>query len=411
MKYSKEYAEKVLAATDIVSVISNYVPLKQNNDQYVGKCPFDKKKIQSLVVFPDSQTFHCFECGEGGNTAVFLMKKEGISFDEALERLAVQAHITPTEADLREPKDLVVINNLQKAYRDAAIFYINKLNSPDGKDGMSYLKARKLDDKTIKNWGLGFAPAKGNMLSKYMKNLGYSDDLLLQAGLIKVSETGPYDFFRNRVMFPIVNADNIVVAFSGRVLDDAKPKYLNSPESIIFNKGCTFFGMNKAGKYMEKNNRCLICEGQMDVIRLHQAGFKEAIAPMGTAMTHAHVPFIVEKAQNIIITTDSDAAGQKAVMRAIKNLSSSNVNIRILDMSPHKDPDEFITIEGPEAYQERIKEARSSDDFVLQYLSQKYDMSDPEQKEKYLQDAVNTIIDLNDRKERIKESRMERDRN
>ena len=399
MKYSKEFAQKVLKANDIVLIISDYVELKQEKDHYIGKCPFDKKGIDSLVVFPETNSFKCFECGEGGNAAAFIMKKENITFDEALEKLAKKAGITPTEKDFRENSDQVLTSLLKKVYHDAATFYVKKLNSDSGKDGMSYLKTRKLTDTTIKNFGLGFAPPKGNGLYKHLHKLGYSDDLLLKAGLIRISETGPYDFFRNRVMFPIVNADNDVVAFSGRVMDDGKPKYLNSPESPIFNKGNTFYGMNLAAKNIRRDKAFLVCEGQLDVISLHQAGFRTAIAPMGTAMTQAHVPFITERANRVYLTSDSDAAGQKAIMRAIKNLSGTNVKISVVDLQPYKDPDEFIKNEGKESYRERLYESISAEDFIIKNLSEKFNLSKPEDREKYLKETVDAIISLESKRE------------
>lgn len=408
MKYTEDFSKKVLEKTDTVRLIGRYTKLRSENGVYIGDCPFDKSGKDTFVVYPNKQTFHCFDCGASGNAATFLMIKDNISMTQAIETLARITRTEITKADIDNSSNQILKDNLINIYRDAAIFYMNKLQSEEGKRAIDYLKNRELTDETIKSFALGYSPTKGNALYKYLKAKGYDNDIMLKAGLIKISETGPYDMFRGRVMFPIINEDKHVVAFSGRVMDpDIKPKYLNSPESLIFNKSNILFGIHAVPKH---NNYLLLCEGQMDVISLHQAGFKNAVATLGTAFTQTHIPVVKRHSDgNIILTFDSDAAGQKAAMRTIKTVDGQGIGIRVLSMEPYKDPDEFIKGLGADEYKERMKRSMDKTNFELKYLSQQYDLNDAKQKEDFLNKAVSTII--NDKERELDSMTIEPDLN
>ena len=396
MKYTEEFAKKVLAKTDIVRLIARSTPLNLENGVYVGDCPFNPNEKGTFVVYPEKQTFHCFDCDSSGNAAMYLMLKEDISMTEAIENLARITRTPITAADLNPKTHDIERENLYNIYRDAAVFYMNKLQDKDGEQALQYLKDRELTDNTIKRFGLGYSPTKGNALYKYLKAKGYNDDIMIKAGLIKISETGPYDMFRGRVMFPIMNEHKRVIAFSGRVLDSAiKPKYLNSPESPIFNKSNTLFGIHAIPRH---NEFLLLCEGQMDVIALHQAGFNNAIATLGTAFTQTHIPMLKKYSDNnLTLTFDGDGAGQKAAMRTIKTLEGHDIDVRVLSMDPYKDPDEFIKALGPDEYQRRIERSLDKINFELKYLSQQFDLNDPKQKEAFLNKAVELIVDDKER--------------
>jgi DNA primase len=298
--------------------------------------------------------------------------------------------ITPN--DIVKQNNAVLKDNMYALYKDAAIFYRRKLSTKDGQTAMDYLTQRGIEEKTIKRFGLGYAPAKGNALYKYLSAKGYTDSLMAQAGLIKFSETGPYDMFRGRVMFPILNEEGRVIAFGGRVLnDEQKPKYLNSPETLIFNKSNTLYGVHDLKN--APRNYFLLCEGYMDVISLHQAGFRNSVATLGTAFTPTHIPTIERYTKNLVLTYDCDGAGQKAAMRTIGALSNTGFGVRVLSMKPSKDPDEFIKTFGSDEYKMRIARSVDSIDFQLKYMASQYDLDNPEQKQEYLSRAVEAIMD------------------
>ena len=402
-KYTEEYAKRVLDKVDIVALINQFTALTNNENVFVGKCPFHKDKDESLVVDKEKKSFHCFSCGKGGNAIVFLMEIKNISFDQAIEMLSKYAKIVPTESDIVKKSIEVHKSNLRDIHRDAAQFYHKKLESQDGQAALQYLKDRKLNDSTIKTFNLGYAPGDGNALYKYLLSKGYDLQLMIDAGLVRVSANGPYDMFRNRVMFPIMDENKRVIAFGGRVLtDDAKPKYLNSPESPIFNKSTTLYGIHDTQGL--KSNYFILVEGNMDVIQLHQAGLRNSVATLGTAFTAAHVPVIKAHVNNLVLSYDDDAAGKKAALKTIDIAQEANMPIRVLSMSPCKDPDDFIKQFGVKEYRERINGSVNSTNFRLRCLADEYDLKDPAQKHEYLKNAVSMIIGGQDR-DKVREER------
>jgi DNA primase len=396
MRYTEEFIKKVLDKVDIVSVMGKFTELQEQDGIYTGKCVLHKDDGESLVVYPDKQVFHCFGCGKGGNAAAFLMEAKDIPMSRAIDILAKSVGIAPTKTDIAKRTNDALKSNLYSIYRDTAIFYRRKLSAKEGEQAMEYLKSRKLTDETIKKFGLGYAPTKGNALYKYLSAKGYTDDLMQQAGLIKISETGPYDMFRGRVIFPIMDEQRRVIAFGGRVMDDeSKPKYLNSPETLIFNKSNTFYGVHDVKG--SRNDYFLLCEGYMDVISLHQAGFRNAVATLGTAFTPNHIPVIEKYTSGLVLTFDGDSAGQKAAMRTINALDNSDMSVKVLSMAPCKDPDEFIKTFGTNEYQVRVDRSMDQTDFKLKYMATQYDLNDPEQKKEYLTKAVEAIVKQQER--------------
>lgn len=391
MRYTEDYIKKVLANVNIVNVIKQNTTVYKYDGVYTAKCPFHDDAKESMIIDADRQVFHCLDCGKGGNAAVFLMELKGMNMARAVGYLAKIAGITPTENDIEKKTNDVLKSNLRSVYKDAAIFYRRKLASEEGKEALEYLKNRKLTDATIAKFGLGYAPGKGNTLYKYLHKKGYTDDLLLQAGLIKLSETGPYDMFRNRVIFPIMDEKSRVIAFGGRVLDDeAKPKYLNSPESPIFNKSNTLYGIHDLKD--ATRDFFILVEGNMDVIQLHQAGIKNSVATLGTAFTPTHIPVIKKYTDKLVLSYDGDQAGQKAAMRTIKAVDGSDIGIRILSMNPCKDPDDFIKLYGVDEYKERINRSMDQTNFQLKFMASQYDITDPAQKQEFLERAVEAIV-------------------
>ena len=396
MRYKEDFIKKVLNNTDIVDVIRKFSALEKKGDLYIGDCPFHEDKIKSMIVYKDKQIFHCFDCGRGGNALVFLMEKRGIHMDKAVELLANSAGIKITEADIDKRSNDILKANLYKIYNDAALFYNQKLHSTDGAEAMQYVKDRQISEESIKIFGLGYATGKGKDLYKFLKAKGYTDELMLAAGLIKVSETGPYDVFRNRLMFPIMDEQKRIIAFGGRgITDEVKPKYLNSPKTQIFNKSNTLYGIHDIKG--NKANYFILCEGNIDVIALHQAGYKNAVATLGTAFTSTHIPVIAKHTKNLILSFDGDDAGQKAAMRTIKTLDGSGMGIRVLSLSPCKDPDEFLKMFGKDEYRDRLERSSTKIDFQLKYMSKPYDLTNPEQKKEYLEKVVGAIMEQQER--------------
>lgn len=418
MKYSEDFTKKVVGATDIVKLIGQYTQLTQNGDIYTGKSPFLQTQPETLIVDSKTQTFQDLSTNKKGNAIMFLIEKEGLAPDSAIEKLAKNAGISITQDDLYKETSVMAKRNLYSVYRDAATFYTRQLNSPNGEEGKKYLTGRSLTEETQKKFELGFAPPKGDMLYKFLKKQGYSDEIMVQAGLIKIADGKPYDYFRNRVMFPIKDRDDNIVAFGGRVMDDSKPKYLNSPESLIFNKSATLYGMNEAK--LTNRNYYIVCEGYMDVISMHQAGFDNAIAPLGTALTLAHLPQLEAhgigkkygKTDGIVLAFDSDEAGQKAIAKAINRIQENgNLPVRVLDMSPHKDPNEFLTALGHDAFQQRILSAIDAYNYTIKKTMEKLlkgvESPTTEQRENAMHKCVDTIGKML-ASERIKTSQKEK---
>lgn len=400
MYYSEDLIEEIRSRNDIVDVISSYVKLKKQGSSYFGLCPFHNEKSPSFSVSGEKQMFYCFGCGEGGNVFTFIMKYENYSFQEALKYLADRAGIALPEADYSEEakkgarlkEALLAINN------EAGKMFHYLLKTDKGKDGLEYLKKRGLSDETIIHFGLGYSGKYSGNLYPYLKNKGFTDEQLKESGLFTFEERGVKDKFWNRVMFPIMDVNNRVIGFGGRVMGDAKPKYLNSPETKLFDKSRNLYGLNFARA--ARKNELIICEGYMDVIALHQAGFTNAVAALGTSFTSGHASLLKRYADTVLLSFDSDGAGVKAALRAIPILKEAGLSVKIIDMKPYKDPDEFIKALGREEYQKRIRDAQNSFIFEVRQMAGEYDMSDPDEKAEFTNKTAMKILKVNDEVQR-----------
>ena len=401
MYYAEDVIEEVRSRNDIVSVISEYVKLQRKGSSYFGLCPFHNEKSPSFSVSPDKQMYYCFGCGAGGNVFTFIQEYENYSFPEAMKFLAERAGITLPEKEYsqeeRRAQDLRTrILNVNKM---AAKYYYYQLRTENGRQAMEYLKNRCLSDETIRSFGLGYSNKYSNNLYLYLKKQGVSDELLRESGLMNVDERkGMYDKFWNRVIFPIMDVNNRVIGFGGRVMGDGKPKYLNSPETAVFDKSRNLYGLNVARTARKKS--MLVCEGYMDVISMHQAGFKNSVASLGTALTTQHASLLKRYTDEVILTYDSDGAGIKAALRAIPMLKAAGISTRVLHMNPYKDPDEFIKTLGPEAFQERMDQAENSFLFEISILERDFDMHDPEGKTGFYQAAARKLMEFDQELER-----------
>lgn len=397
MYYEEDFVEEVRQRSDIVDVISSYVNLKRTGSNYVGLCPFHNEKTASFSVSPGKQMYYCFGCGAGGNVFTFLMEYENLTFVEVLEQLAEKAglelpHQSDSAADRRhrDLRDAVLeVNKL------AANYYFSRLKSEKGKTGYDYLMGRSLKPETIVKFGLGYADAN---LYRYVKSKGYTDAVLKETGLFTYDEKkGPYDKFWNRVMFPILDRNNRVIAFGGRVMGDARPKYLNSPETVVFDKSRNLYGLNFIHG---KQDGVIICEGYMDVIALHQAGFTNAVASLGTAFTSQHCSLLKRYTDLVYLCYDSDGAGVKAALRAIPMLKEAGIRIKVIDMQPYKDPDEFMKGLSQEAFAERIRKAKTSFFYELDHMKKDYDMEDPEAKTRFMNEVAKKCLTFDNEIER-----------
>lgn len=401
MYYSDEIIEEVRSKNDIVDVISSYVKLQKKGSSYFGLCPFHNEKSPSFSVSREKQMYYCFGCGAGGNVFTFLMEYENYSFQEALKYLADRAGVELPEAEYskeaRERADQKAI--LLEINKVAAQYFYVQLKSPQGAHALSYLKDRGLSDEMIHSFGLGYSNKYSNDLYQYLKSKGYRDELIVKAGLVTVDERyGASDKFWNRVMFPIMDSNSRVIGFGGRVMGDAKPKYLNSPETMIFDKSRNLYGLNRARS--SRKSYFLLCEGYMDVISLHQAGFSNAVASLGTALTPGHASLIKRYVKEVYLTYDSDEAGTKAALRAMPILKDVGITARIIRMEPYKDPDEFIKNLGAEAFEERIHKARNGFMFGLEILERDYDLTTPEGKTDFMKEAAKRLAQFDEEIER-----------
>ncbi len=400
MYYPDDVIEEVRTRNDIVDVISQYVNLKKKGANYFGLCPFHNEKSPSFSVSPGKQMYYCFGCGAGGNVITFVMEYENYSFVEAVKMLADRVGITLPEVEYsKEAKAAADLKNtLLEINRLAANYFYYQLKQPHGKIGYDYLKRRQLTDETIKRFGLGFANKTSNDLYQYMRSKGYSDAILKETGLFFIEERGAHDKFWNRVMFPILDVNNRVIGFGGRVMGDGEPKYLNSPETKLFDKSRNLYGLNYArtsrAKYM------LICEGYMDVIALHQAGFTNAVASLGTAFTSQHAVLLKRYTDQVVLTYDSDGAGVRAALRAIPILKEVGMSVKVLDMKPYKDPDEFIKNLGQDEFQKRIDRAVNSFMFEISVIRSEYNMQDPESKTGFYNAVARKLLEFSEKLER-----------
>ena len=393
MYYPDEVIEEVRSSNNIVDVIGSYVRLQKKGSSYFGLCPFHNEKSPSFSVSPNKQMYYCFGCGAGGNVFTFIMEYENQTFPEAMKVLADRAGIALPEAELTEEqkRERNKRQLLLEINKTAANYFYYQLNNEQGQQAREYLENRKLSKETQIHFGLGYASKYSNDLYLYLKKKGYSDQILKETGLLTYDEKhGAHDKFWNRVMFPIMDVNNKVIGFGGRVMGDGTPKYLNSPETMLFDKSRNLYGLNYART--SRKSYMIICEGYMDVIAMHQAGFTNAVASLGTAFTMQHSVLLKRYTQEVRLAYDSDGAGEKAALRAIPILKSAGINVRVIHMNPYKDPDEFIKNLGTEAFQERIDAAESSFMFEISVLEKNYKQSDPEGRASFMKAMARRLL-------------------
>jgi len=398
-KYKREVKEFVLDRVDIVSLIGQYVDLKRAGRSHKGLCPFHGEKTPSFVVSEERNSFHCFGCGAGGDPISFVMQKENLGFIDALEHLAERNNLDLSaflEANTRQKE--ADTKPLYEVMREAALFYYKQLGHCQG--AITYLKNREISPGILKAFGVGYAPEGWDALIQHLKQQGVSEHLMLQAGLVIKKETGGcYDRFRNRIMFPIFDYRGRVVAFGGRVLDDSHPKYLNSPETPIFNKSRTLYGLHVAKKHQNPKKQMLLVEGYMDAISLHQFGFQNAVATLGTALTEQHAKELKKMCDEVLFAYDSDNAGQNAIARSLDVLKSVGLRVRVLDMEEFKDPDEYLKQKGTGAFDLLIQKAMNTVEFSLKRLESGYNLKDDDQRLQYLTEAYQWILALDSKAE------------
>ena len=401
MYYPDEVIEEVRMKNDIVDVISGYVKLQKKGANYFGLCPFHNEKSPSFSVSPGKQMYYCFGCGAGGNVLTFVMEYENYTFQEALQSLADRAGVTlPKMEYSKEAREQAEFRaRLLEVNKLAANYFYYQMKQPQGKIAYEYFHdKRKLTDETMLRFGLGYSNKTSDDLYRFLKEKGYDDAFLSQTGLVTIEERGGRDKFWNRVMFPIMDVNNRVIGFGGRVMGDGEPKYLNSPETKLFDKSRNLYGLNYARTTREKY--MLVCEGYLDVISMHQAGFTNAVASLGTAFTSQHAGVLKRYTDQVILTYDSDGAGIKAALRAIPILRGAGISARVLNMKPYKDPDEFIKNMGADAFKERIAQAKNSFLFEIDVLKRNYQLEDPEQKTKFYQETAKKLLQFGEPLER-----------
>ncbi len=404
MLYSDELLEEIRSRNDIVSVIGSYIRLQKKGSNHMGLCPFHNEKTPSFSVSASKQMYHCFGCGVGGNVFTFVMEYENYTFLEALRFLAERAGIALPEQELSEEqrRQSDLKGRLLEVNKQAAMYFYYQFKNPEGQAAYDYLVKRGLSEDTIKHFGLGYSNRYSDDLYRYLKKLGYEDEFLSQTGLVTIDERlGGRDKFRDRVMFPIMDANHRVIGFGGRIMGNAGPevpKYLNTPETRIFEKSRNLYALNFAKA--SRKTYFLICEGYMDVIALHQAGFTNAVAALGTAFTGFHANLLKRYTNEVLLTFDSDQAGTQAALRAIPILKDVGLTIKVINMKPYKDPDEFIKALGAEEFQKRISEARSSFFFEIDVLQKEFDLADPEQKTKFFHETARRLTGFSEELER-----------
>ena len=401
MYYPEELIEEIRVKNDIVSVISGYVRMQKKGSNYFGLCPFHNEKSPSFSVSPGKQMYYCFGCGAGGNVITFVMEYENLTFQESVKMLADRAGVNLPELEYNEEARQKESRRakLLEINKEAAKYYYYMLRSPRGRTGYQYLAGRQLSEETMKKFGLGYADGAGSDLTAYLRSKGFADELINESGLTGFDEKrGVHDKFWNRVMFPIQDSNHRVIGFGGRVMGDAKPKYLNSPETMIFDKSRNLYGLNFART--SRKGTIILCEGYMDVIAMHQAGFTQAVASLGTAFTTGQASLLGRYTEDVLLAYDSDGAGVNAAMRAIGILKESGLRGKVIDMQPYKDPDEFVKNMGADAFQERIDQAQNSFFFELKILERDYNMDDPESKTAFHREIAKKLCGFEEEVER-----------
>ena len=401
MRYSDDIIEEVRQKNDIVDVVSQYVRLTRRGSTYFGLCPFHNEKTPSFSVTPGKQMYYCFGCGAGGNVYNFIMEYENYTFGEALKHLADRAGVELPKIEYsREVREKAEQRaELLEINKQAAQYYYYQLRTEGGKIGYQYLSGRGLSEETMRKFGLGYSDKFGVGLYKFLKSKGYSDERLRESGLFNVDERhGMYDKFWNRVIFPIMDVNNRVIGFGGRVMGDGKPKYLNSPETKIFDKSRNLYGLNIARTTRKKY--LILCEGYMDVISMHQAGFTNAVASLGTALTSGHASLLKRYTQEVLLLYDSDEAGIRAALRGIPILRDAGVSSRVVNLKPYKDPDEFIKNMGAEAFEERLGQASDSFMFRVSIAESEFPMDEPQGQNRFFERCAELLLELKDELER-----------
>ncbi|CCZ27608.1 dNA primase [Firmicutes bacterium CAG:194] len=401
MYYSDELVEEVRQRNDIVDIISGYVNLKKKGGNYFGLCPFHNEKSASFSVSPGKQMYYCFGCGAGGNVFTFIMNYENYTFAEAIKLLADRAGIALPE--IEDSKEAREKENRRKTLlqinKEAATYFYYQLRAPQGRVGLDYLKGRQLSDETMNRFGLGYSNKTSNDLCQYLRHKGYPDELIRESGVAVFNEKyGMSDKFWNRVMFPIQDVNHRVIGFGGRVMGEGEPKYLNSPETPVFDKSRNLYGLNFARTARQDN--IILCEGYMDVIAMHQAGFTQAVASLGTAFTSGQANLLRRYTENVILSYDSDGAGVKAALRAIGILKEAGLTGKVLNLEPYKDPDEFMKNLGREEFAKRLSQAENTFFFELRMMQKQYDLSDPEAKTKFYNEIAKKLCGFSEEVER-----------
>lgn len=389
MYYGEDIVEEVRQKTDIVDLVGQYVHLKKKGSSYFGLCPFHGEKTASFSVSPGKQIFYCFGCGKAGDSIRFLMEYENLSFVEALEELAERANVTLPKEEKKDKGEEDLRYKILEINKQAALFYVKQLRSEKGKQGLAYCAKRKLSGESITHFGLGYAGKERDSLYQYCKSLGFKDRVLQESGLFSFKENGVYDKFFNRLIFPIMDLHNRVIGFGGRVMGDGEPKYLNSPETKLFDKSRNLFALNFSRK--SRANYFILCEGYMDVISLHQWGFSEAVAALGTAFTEQQADLMKRFNSLIYLCFDSDGAGKKACKRAISILREKKLEGKVICLSPYKDPDEFLKAEGKEAFEKRIEEAKNAFLWEVEEKKTEFDLHDPAGMQKYMESIAELL--------------------
>lgn len=398
MAFPEAFLQELVEKNDIVDVVSGYVRLtKRSGANQFGLCPFHSEKTPSFSVSPDRQIYHCFGCGKGGGVINFIMEIENLSFPEAVEFLAKRVGMPiPEEENSAESKRRRRMLDLNC---DAARFFHTCLKAPEGRAAQAYMNARQITPPTATRFGLGAAPDTWDSLRNAMHELGYRDQELFEAGLVRKGKSGGfYDTFRGRLMFPVIDVRGDVIGFSGRILGDGEPKYMNSPETLVFNKSRNLFAMNLAKK--SKSGYIILAEGNIDVVMMHQAGFDSAVASLGTSLTAEQARLISRFTNEVVIAYDSDGAGKKASQRAIGLLEKLDVKVKVLSMTGAKDPDEFIKLKGADAFRNLLEKSENHIDYRLQTVTNKYDLTVDEQKVEFLKEASELVARLSGSVER-----------
>lgn len=384
-----EYVEEVVRRNDITDVVGSYVQLRHRGRTHTGLCPFHSEKTPSFVVYPETQSFYCFGCGAGGDVITFIKKINNLDYVEAVKLLAGRAGMPLPEEDDKVGRLRSRVLGINRA---AARFFYEQLNADteEAKTARAYWRGRGLSDSTIRRFGLGYAPNDFSAMRRHLRGLGFSEEEMLASGIVKRSEKGNvYDAFRGRVMTPIFDLRGNVIAFGGRVLGDEKPKYINSPETLVYKKSKAMFALNIAKK--EPSRRYILCEGYMDVISLHQAGFNTAVAACGTALTPDQVRMLGEYADEVVLCYDSDEAGQKATARSLGLFAESPVKVSVLNIPGAKDPDEFIKKYGRERFESLLNGTANAIEYKLARVREKYDLGRPADRVEYIKDAIKLL--------------------